>query len=324
MTESGRTTWIRLIFPGDYTVRTETGSRVSKMTALRLSSIAANTNRALETWSASMPSGETAFGFPVLVEHASEGKRLGTIREVKFGDIDGKGAALWAKAEWTPTAWKMIEQEDIQHVSLGTEPDYTDEQGNQFGECLVEFSVVGHPLIKSIGRIQDTMSLRASKQTSAVERFSSTPITASTDMTEDQMKALIAALSAALNEAMAPVRLALDALNKAAMEPAATPQDAVDDALAALDAEPEEAPPEEDMSEDGEVDEEKEEMSARIKRLESAFVKLATRSQGLNFSERGSQGKSGAAKVAGTPEQKVKALVAQGKSGHELFAAYYK
>lgn len=291
--------WVRLIYPGVYTVRTDDGTRQTDMSPQRLAELAANTNALLASFAARAPEGLSPYTLPVRVEHEPRGERLGNIQEVRFADLDAKGPALWALTRWTPAAWEKVEAVDIQHVSLGTEPDYVDELGQEFGEVLIEFSVVDHPLIKNIGTLQDSMALRASSNKRHVERFNNTPAPAPQDdaMTPEQIAALADAIGARVAQELAPITAKLDAaLGTTPATPEATPTPApeVDPTLAmseeekALEEAMNELEKEEAMNADAEATKEKEAMSARIKRLERCVLQLTSRAKGLQFSERGS------------------------------------
>lgn len=325
-----RESWVRLCFPGAYIVQTETGQRETHMAPERLANIAQNTNAYLAKCKAEARPGTTPFTFPILIEHEPSGIRLGGISELRYGELDESGPALWARARWTAIAWEAIKAESIERVSLGTDPNFVDEHGRAWGELLCEFSVVSHPLMRGVGSVQDTLTLRASATTKRVERFNASPTQEKQPMTEDQIKALIASFATMLQEALAPLMVATQTMQEAATDTSATPDAALEEAIAELEGEPNAdavaANAEEELEEKlSALEEEKEQMSARIKRLEGAFTKLIKRQKGLNFSERGAQGKSGAARpTAGlSGDAKVEALKARGLSGEALWKAYY-
>lgn len=303
--------WVQLIFPGAYKVQTADGERETVMTVARLQAIADNTNRLIRSFKARARAGKTAFSLPIRVEHEAGGARLGDIDELRFADLDSTGHALWAYGLWSEGAWRAIEQKDIKFVSIGTEPNYIDELGNSFGEVLVEFSVVDHPLIKDIGTLQDTMSLRASAL-KVVERFNNTPTTPTQDttMTDDQIKAMADAIGARVEQAMAPLGTKMDAMMKvladaatAPTPPAKTPEepkqpedvkkseeakkpeqassDPLEEAMKKLDGQQPKQPEQASTKAQAEA------MSARLDQLTNVVLKLTERATGLQFSERG-------------------------------------
>ena len=297
--------WVQLIYPGAYTVQTADDERETVMTVARLQAIADNTNRLIRSFKARARAGKTAFSLPIKVEHDAAGARLGDIDELRFADLDGAGQALWAYGLWSAGAWRAIQQKDIKFVSIGTEPNYIDELGNRFGEVLVEFSVVDHPLIKDIGTLQDTMSLRASALT-VVERFNNTP-TQDTTMTDDQIKAMADAIGARVEQAIAPLGTKMDAVMKSLADASATPvppaktpeepkqpkqpeeakkpeqasADPLEEAMKKLDAQQPAQP------EQASAKAQSEAMSARLDQLTNVVLKLTERTTGLQFSERG-------------------------------------
>lgn len=189
-----RTSWVYALPPGPLVLQDGTSTVV---TDSQLTDLARETRRyLLATAARAHRAGVTPYRLPVLSEHQRTGKRLGSLLDAKIADRQGK-RGLWLLVSWTAAAWTSIEHEEIVHVSVGTEPTYTDETGTTYGPLVWELSITTHPRVKTLGSIQDTLRLRLSDKDKKMSPEEIAEIMAAQMQAIESLTARIAALEEA-------------------------------------------------------------------------------------------------------------------------------
>lgn len=142
------------------------------------------TNQAISNWSNDAPEGLSKILPPVLSEHKRDGKRFG---DILHSELMGDGAkyGVYLTVDWLDSTWEDIQNDETQHVSIGTSGKYKDYKGRDYPVIINEVSITGDPRLKNIGKIQDTLSLRL---------VDVIPKTTGEDMSQEEMLALFDAM----------------------------------------------------------------------------------------------------------------------------------
>lgn len=161
------------------------------------------TKRAMKHFEATAPEGGSPYQLPITAEHLKPeelGHRRGDLLDVRFADIDGK-RGIWLLSRWTDAQWASIEAGEAQYVSIHI-GDMVTSDGMTFGVMVRELSVTSKPRFKTIGRIQDTLSLKMAE-----------PQTEHTMLTPEEIKAIAEATATAVGQAMAPMMELIDEMS---------------------------------------------------------------------------------------------------------------
>jgi len=161
------------------------------------------TKRAMKHFEATAPEGGSPYQLPITAEHLKPeelGHRRGNLLDVRFADIDGK-RGIWLLNRWTDAQWASIEAGEAQYVSIHI-GDLVTSDGMTFGVMVRELSVTSRPRFKTIGRIQDTLSLKMAE-----------PQTEHEMLTPEEIKAIAEATATAVAQAMAPMMELIDEMS---------------------------------------------------------------------------------------------------------------
>jgi hypothetical protein len=161
------------------------------------------TKRAMAHFEATAPKGGSPYQLPITAEHLKPeelGHRRGDLLDVRFADIDGK-RGIWLLGRWTDAQWASIEVGEAQYVSIHI-GDLVTSDGMTFGVMVRELSVTSRPRFKTIGRIQDTLSLKMAE-----------PQTEHEMLTPEEIKAIAEATATAVAQAMAPMMELIDEMS---------------------------------------------------------------------------------------------------------------
>jgi len=131
-----------------------------------LKAVASETRRALYLYETYAPKDSKPFRMPVLLEHNRSGGRYGDILDLKLSG-EGDRFGLYVKVLPQEDVRLGINSGRIQFVSVGISGAYTDERGEVYSPYMSELSLVASPHLKSIGSIQDTLSLQLSEAVQA-------------------------------------------------------------------------------------------------------------------------------------------------------------
>jgi len=152
--------WVRLFRAGKLFYAGEP----MEVTEGELDLIAADTNRLIancEKYASEAGDDRTAWKPPIMAEHESEGgKTFGRITRVKRN-----GAELFGLVQWKGATWEQVLSEDVEFISPHIVGGYQDSKGETYARVLWEASLTTHPKLKDIGRVQDTLSIRLSDNT---------------------------------------------------------------------------------------------------------------------------------------------------------------
>lgn len=263
-------------------------------------SIVDETKRALAYWQSITPAGSTPYTPPVLREHVREGKRFGSILDVKLSGLAEK-RGIYLLIDWAESTFEDIEERESQHVSIGITPSYRDGTGEVFSSIIDELSLTEHPRLRGIGSIQDTLSLRLSDVILPQEEK---------NMSDEEILALAEQLLAkveALAETVAAIRVELDAIKKPAEE----------EAVEASDEDKKEEDEDLEASDEQSEEEKEDEIAARL--ADKIFKNL----QDMRLGERpNAPAPSGKRPV--TAVDKLSAAKAKGLTGLEALKASFK
>lgn len=166
-------------------------------------SVVRETKRAMKHFDATAPKGGSPYRLPITAEHLKPeelGHRRGDLLDARFADIDGR-RGVWLLNRWTDAQWASIEAGEAQYVSIHV-GDMVTSDGMTFGVMVRELSVTSKPRFKTIGRIQDTLSLKMAE-----------PQTEHTMLTPEEIKAIAEATANAVAQAMAPMMELIDEMS---------------------------------------------------------------------------------------------------------------
>lgn len=180
----------------DYTPRVVTTEQARQLVA--------ETLRALEFWRGLASPGSKPYTPPVLREHVREGRRFGSILDIKLsGLLERRG--VWLFVDWLDATAADIKAYKSQYVSIGTVQSYRDGSGQVFGPIVDELSLTEHPRLRGIGAIQDTLNMRLSDAMEA-------------EMTKEEIEALMAERITPLMDQITAQQATIDELKAALAE----------------------------------------------------------------------------------------------------------
>lgn len=124
--------------------------------------LAAESRRMLYNFEQYTAPGMTPIRVPIKTEHEPDGQVNGVVEDFKVSG-EGRWRGVYALMGWNESTWSDIHSERVRYVSPGIKGKYVDDHGVEYGPVINEVSITGEPRLKSIGTIQDTLTLRLSE-----------------------------------------------------------------------------------------------------------------------------------------------------------------